>query len=115
MAKGTYHRVRDGQDITFLAEWYYGDPMAARHIYYANLDIYGDDFELIPAGAKVFIPDLEVSDTIESYTGPTVPRRIITQKPVRQGPVKGGWRIEQEESGHKTIILMFEGERQEPA
>jgi hypothetical protein len=114
LAKGTYHRVRDGQDITFLAEWYYGDPTAARHIYYANLDVYGDDFELIPAGAKVFIPDLEVSDTVESYTGPTVPKKIATQHPIRSGPVKGGWRIEREPGGDKAFFLTFTGEGQNP-
>jgi len=113
MAKGTYHRVRDGQDITFLAEWYYGDPWAARHIFYANLDIYGDDFELIPAGSKVFIPDLEVSDTVESYTGPTAKVGKTTRHPIRQGPTKGGWLIGQDENGDKMLILIFEGERQE--
>lgn len=113
MAKGTYHRVRDGEDLLFLAEWYYGDSMAARHIYYANLDIYGDDFEMIPAGAKVFVPDLETSDTVESYTGPAAPARINTQYPLRIGSVKGGFRIETEDNGNKALILTFEGEGQQ--
>ena len=112
MAKGTYHRVRDGQDITFLAEWYYGDPMAARHIFYANLDVYGDDFEMIPAGSKVYIPDLEVSDIVESYTGPAVTMQRHTQKPIRIGSLLGAWRVEQEPNGTKALILTFEGERQ---
>jgi len=112
MAKGTYHRVRDGQDLVFLAEWYYGNSAAWTHIFYANLDVYGDDFEMIPAGSKVFIPDLEVSDVVESYTGPAVPARVILQHPVRMGSVKGAWRIEQEDSGDKFIVLTFEGEKQ---
>jgi len=112
MAKGTYHRVRDGQDLLFLAEWYYGDSTAWTHIYYANLDIYGDDFEAIPGGAKVFIPDLEVSDVVESYTGPTAPAKISTQYPLRIGSISGAFRIEREENGTKSLILTFEGEKQ---
>lgn len=112
MAKGTYHRVRDGQDLVFLAEWYYGDWMAYSHIYWANLDIYGDDFEAIPADNRVFIPDLETTDIVESYTGPAVPARLTVQHPVRIGSVSGAWRIEQEGTGDKYIILTFEGEGQ---
>jgi hypothetical protein len=112
MAKGTYHRVRDGQDLLFLAEWYYGDSKAWTHIYYANLDVYGDNFEAIPGGAKVFIPDLEVSDIVESYTGPAVPARMNTQNPMRIGSLKGAWRVEEESGGGKFIVLTFEGERQ---
>ena len=113
MAKGTYHRVRDGEDLVFLAEWYYGDSKAWTHIYYANLDIYGDDFELIPAESKVYIPDLETSDIVESYTGPAVPRRMDVQIPVRQGSTMGSFRIEVEENGNKAIILTFGGEGQQ--
>jgi len=112
MAKGTYHRIRDGQDLVFLAEWYYGDSMAWTHIFYANLDIYGDDFEMIPAGSKVYIPDLEVSDVVESYTGPAVTMQRHTQNPIRIGSLMGSWRVEQESTGTKAIILTFEGERQ---
>lgn len=111
MAKGTYHRVRDGEDLLFLAEWYYGDSTAWSHIYYANLDIYGDDFEMIPAGSPVFIPDLETTDTVESYTGPAVPIKREAQYPVRHGSLQASFRIE-EEGGKKTLIYMFEGERQ---
>lgn len=113
MAKGTYHSVRDGEDLVFLAEWYYGDSMAWSHIYYANLDIYGDDFEMIPAGSPVFIPDLETSDIVESYSGPAVPARVSTQKPIRIGSTKGGFRIDSEENGDKFMILTFEGEGQQ--
>jgi hypothetical protein len=113
MAKGTHHRVRDGEDLLFLAEWYYGDSMAHSHIYWANLEVYGDDFEMIPGGSPIFIPDIETSDTVESYTGPAVPERRDKQYPVRMGPTKGGFRVEREESGMKTLILTFEGERQE--
>lgn len=112
MAKGTYHRVRDGQDLVFLAEWYYGDSTAWTHLYYANLDIYGDDFEMIPAGSKVFIPDLEVSDIVESYTGPAVTMQPRHKNPVRTGSLMASWHVEQETTGTKYIILTFEGERQ---
>ena len=112
MAKGTYHRVRDGQGLVYLAEWYYGDSAAWTHIFYANLDIYGDDFEMIPAGSKVYIPDLEVSDVVESYTGPAVTMQRHKQNPVRTGSLKGSWRIEQETTGTKFIVLTFEGEGQ---
>jgi hypothetical protein len=113
MAKGTYHRVRDGEDLLFLAEWYYGDSTAWSHIYWANLEIYGDDFEMIPAGSPVFIPDIETSDYVESYTGPAVPGRMFTQKEMRIGPVESAWRIEEEENGMKSIIFMFTGEGQD--
>lgn len=113
MAKGTYHRVCDGQDLVFLAEWYYGDSKAWTHIYYANLDIYGDNFELIPAESKVYIPDLETSDVVESYTGPVAPARINTQYPLRIGSAKGGFRIETADNGDKALILTFEGEGQQ--
>jgi len=112
MAKGTYHRVRDGQDLLLLAEWYYGDSMAARHIFYANLDIYGDDFEMIPAGSKIFIPDLEVSDVIESYTGPAVTIPLETQNPMPVGSLHGSWGFDQESSGDKYLFLTFAGEQQ---
>jgi hypothetical protein len=113
MAKGTYHRVRDGQDLVFLAEWYYGDSTAWTHIYYANLDIYGDDFEMIPAANDVFIPDLEVSDIVESYTGPAVPARMGTQRLMRIGSIMAAFRIETETTGEKFLILTFEGEKQQ--
>jgi hypothetical protein len=106
MAKGTYHRVRDGQDLVFLAEWYYGDSTAWSHIY-------GDDFEKIPAGSPVFIPDLETSDVIESYTGPAVTVNREKGYPVRTGPVNGYFNVEQEDDGTKTLLLVFEGEGQE--
>lgn len=113
MAKGTYHRVRDGDDLLFLAEWYYGDSMAWSHIYWANYEIYGDDFEMIPAGSPVFIPDLETSDTVESYTGPAVPVQRKNRSPYRLGSTSGGFEIEEQSDGKKTLVLVFEGEGQE--
>ena len=112
MAKGTWHRVRNGEDLLFLAEWYYGDPKAWTHLFYANLDVYGDDFEMIPAGSPIFIPDLETSTSRRVYTGPDV-LGLGAKHPVRSGPVKGYFMIEQESSGHKSIVLVFEGEGQE--
>jgi hypothetical protein len=57
MAKGTWHSVAAGHDLLFLAEWYYGDTALWSYIYWNNLDIYGDDFEKVPVGTRVFIPD----------------------------------------------------------
>ena len=129
MAKGIYHLVRDGQDLLFLAEWYYGDSAAWTHIYYANLDVYGDDFEMIPANDRVFIPDLETSDIIGYYTGPELPPYLpapepgtptrfgepeppTSEKPVRMGALEGAWYIGQTLGGDKTMYLVFHGEGQ---
>jgi hypothetical protein len=106
---GKWHVVGPEQDLLFLAEWFYGDSAAWSHIYWSNLDIYGDDFEKIPAGSRVFIPDLEVTPVEKVYTGPAVERRLQTAFPVRSGPLNSEFKIEEKSTGHKCITLVFKG------
>jgi|GEM_PF-1953337 len=114
--KGTYHRVGPGEDLMFLAEIYYGDSTAWGHIFWANWDVYGDDFEMVPAGSDVFIPDLEVSaQSVRLY-------RDIAENPapvnaqetgtweVRGTPTDMTIRIEETGAGDKRVLFRFNDE-----
>lgn len=107
--KGTYHEVRDGEDLVSLAEWYYGASEAWTHLYYANLDIYGDDFERIPAGAMVFIPDIEKA-ALRFLTKPVVTYEYWF--PFAYGAVEGAFKIGIDADGNKYLVLKFLGEGQ---
>jgi hypothetical protein len=120
---GVKHVVSDGETLVFLAEWYYGDSGAWRHIYYANLPIYGDDTEMIPGGTAVFIPNLETEEvkvTVRGYgrrvTGEygriTQQRRDIIKGAVAPvyrtfGEVSGepSWRFGISDNGHNFLEL----------
>lgn len=52
-----------------LAEWYYGESSAWMILFWANQDVYGDDFEKIPVGTPVFIPQLETTEATFRYRG----------------------------------------------
>jgi hypothetical protein len=106
---GKWHVVGPEQDLLFLAEWFYGDSAAWSHIFWANLDVYGDDFEKIPAGSTVFIPELEQSPVKKMYTGPAIKVKRQAEFPVRTGPAHGSFRFEEKATGYKCLIFVFEG------
>jgi hypothetical protein len=112
VAKGKWHVVGPEHDLLFLAEWYYGESAAWSHIYWANLDVYGDDFEAIPAGSKVFIPDLGTGPVVKTCAEPGVSLAKNAQLPARLGSQKGTFQVEETAGGFKTLVLRFEGEGQ---
>lgn len=63
--KGFSHVLGHGEDIWLLAELYYGAAHLWWVIYHANLDVVGDDPEQARAGDELFIPYLEVNETIQ--------------------------------------------------
>jgi hypothetical protein len=111
--RGTYHRVGPGEDLLFLAEIYYGDSTAWGHIFWANWDVYGDDFEMVPAGSDVYIPDLEVAAQSVRLRRDVA----VSVKPI-YAQASGVWgarytsenleiRIEDDTYGDKQVVFRF--------
>jgi len=115
VAKGTYHRVGARDDLMHLAAWYYGDAAAWSHIYWANVDVYGDDFEKIPAGATVFIPDAETGSITVHLKPPGVLLRAKAtwgypggpRFMLRLGPNKTAFEVVVAADGSQHILFAF--------
>lgn len=113
MAKGVWHYVGAADDLLFLAAFYYGDMAAWTHIYYANVDLYGDDFEMIPAGSTVFIPDVDEGAVNVKLSGvklaPTVAERCPAPGGApfvtRQGPKKTSFDVISQPAGTRDILF----------
>jgi hypothetical protein len=68
--KGSYpHIVEMQDDLMHLAEIFYGATDGWKDIYWANLDVYGDDFEKIPVGTTIHIPIFEDKDANHKWQG----------------------------------------------
>jgi hypothetical protein len=115
MAKGTWHVVGPGDDLMHLAAWYYGDAAAWGHIFWLNYDVYGDDFEAVPCGTKVFIPDLETAagrgilkmDVLPHTVTKRVPGPGVADFVLRQGEKKTAFEIMVTPEGGKEILYHF--------
>ncbi len=56
------HILKQGEDLWFLAEYYYGDAGLWDIIYYENKDEIGDDPEELTPGMTVRIPEIETGE-----------------------------------------------------
>jgi len=60
--------IKQGEDLWFLAEYYYGDAALWDIIYYYNKEKIGDDPEDLPPGITITIPSLPTGDQVLSAT-----------------------------------------------
>jgi hypothetical protein len=113
--QGRRHVVGPGEDLLFLAEWYYGDSAAWSHVYWANLDLYGDDFEAIPTGSTVLIPELETKAASAILKEAVTLRNVDLATPgpgvadfaLRHGEKNTSFEVTIAENGDRQLLFRF--------
>jgi len=103
--KGSYpHIVEMQDDLMHLAEIFYGDTNGWKDIYWANLDVYGDDFEKIPVGTTIHIPVFEDKDVRFKYRGAVWGTNAM-QAILPSAPVSANYDIIVNDSGAKNLVI----------
>lgn len=112
---GALHRIKEDEDLPRLAEMFYGNSDNWKHIYWANIGLYGDDFEAVMAGSLVYIPDIETANKRVILTGEVLPNAVqeaaynpLGLRQARYSPDGRGFRIVRTESGHAELLFSFE-------